>query len=1191
MTEEELLALLDETENKSAELFKRNEAKVPAVQPVFDQSLDRSVLLPVATDRATGQNEFAAPQILTEPVEAVHRFMNSLNGVDYEQQGVPATTPQQIQDAATIAGTIDLPALATRPVAPQVFINPLPNVSLPNPVKKLMKTSRIPQPPVVKKVIEVAKDAPDDLETLETAKDLYKTYVVDEKTALTDIAERAGVPDPAKLKQEIDQSTQLTALMRVNESLRTGKLRTTTGDFDVPVAPEVLYMKVKNLPELAQQDADQYMKLMDMTDDLKLRIAKNIDVAASQQMLNDTLTSLSQIEQRTPVVKELAQDYRNITGAVRDFLSKGKNAMLDQKAVQALGQERPNYVPIDIHGINPNDPLMSRMVDAQRQISKDEMDDWFLQKRDLTKLADPNSRVNSFETLIGYTRNALQTKMEHDTRGMYVDQIAQSQFGQNTMRKLKDDEVGKYGNRVVEVYENGKKVKYVASKLQADLLRFDPHVAKFPAFYATKRMFEMGTTGAVGMTFAPMTMIRDMLTGLVLAPKGMGKPTPWGTAKAVTDQLYYKGALAASNILKSSFNDLPFLPKGAKDQLADTMADAYARSTIALANSVGGVDSSLIRSSIDFKKGVIHEVKRSLEQTAGQIPGANFLGHSVRHLWNGWEALFSSISEAPRYAAFENALKKGVDPSTAAVEARKIAGDATRSGRVYKPDGTRIDADAVNKESLVGAAAAGKAAQFAREAIPYTNPTLQGLRRVASRFIENPVEVGLNAWKYVGLPAVAAYGWNEMLGPEYNDYAMKRRASRDQAMTIYVGLPNRPPEEGLEIPIPHELMFWNSPFTTAIYNSTRGDQDVMQSVKHMAATILQNGSMLGYPVGFSQAFTAAGMRPPESIMTPWADVYELREDNVGFFPQNVEALLRQTFGGVTDLVLQSAAAGYQAGPMAFADEFAAQWAKKVPFVKNLSGSKTATNAFTPLSSERQRKVQALNTFRDAWEEHFNPAAYLRLRSSKLPELSDDIDEDSTTNDVSTGAVAPPTSPVPTNPVFKQFGQLIKSYTGTNDQGMTALNSRYSVLTEQIQRLRGYSAGNADQFKQWQKLINGSEAKYAKAVKAMQDEQEGPVKEKKLKVAQQYEEVEKTAKFIKQHKLDMSKRDDVVILINELEKQRTTIIDEQMQVIKRLEDVMTEELHKNGMLPPNVRFDVEKHLIPLVPKDFKTSSPG
>jgi len=1184
----------------------------PHEQPILPPpELQRSNLLPVAKD-AQGNLVPALPKLVTEPVNAMMSFIDSGRGQDFSQ-GVPDVTPQQIGDSTAIAGTVTIPSVMKGAGAGgQMFANAIPGfqpssgIPLPAIVKSAMKFTKAPQPPTVKKVFGTGMDAPKDLETLEKAKDLYKTYVLDDKSALGDIAERAGVPNLQQVKSQINNDTQLTGMMKVNNALKSGRLDTNQGHFVVSTPPEQLFYEYKTLPPLAQKDVDQYVKLGDMTDDLKLRIAQNIDVAASQQQLNDAQNSMAIISQRTPVALDMADKYRKTTGAVRDFLAQGPNAMLSQKALAALGQERANYVPIDIHGIDPTDPLWSRMIDADRVVDQNKLDDWFLHKRDLTVAPTLQGRQDSFETLLNYTKNALQAKMHNDVRGLYADGMEKSAFGQNTMRPLAKDEIGKYGGRTVDIYKDGVKTPYVASQLQADLLKFDPHIAQWPALYATKRMFEMGTTGAMGLTFAPVNMIRDAIMGNVLTQQGLGTPGIVRTLAEVPTMMASKFSREASqalmvhpklnqalsDIVNNSLQAVPFLPPQQKFDLAKKMASAYQNSMLALANNQGGVDASLMKTAMSGGyKGAIAEVKKSLADTAGKVPGANFLGHSARHMWDGIEGMFGAISDSPRMAAFRQSVDKyHLNPDEAAVEARLSSGDTGRGGRGYLASGKRVDADAVDKPWLLGAKATAAGAQLSREMIPYTNPMIQGLRRLANGFITDPVGTNLRAWKYVGLPSLGAYGWNEMLGKEYNDHAFKNRNAYDQAMTIYLGIPGRPPEEGIEIPLSQEMQPWASPFSTALYHMSRGDTDVGEAVKHIAGTILENGSMLGYPVALTQAFNAAGYHAPQSVMTPWSDVYKLDDKKVGYLPQNVDQMIRSTFGGVSDLVMNSAAAGYEGGPAAFAKEFGYQWAKKIPIVKNLMGYKTNTSSFTPQSNEKERKLDALHTFLDAYDEFFNPDKQDRWNSGKLTKLPEgsQIDPDATT----VSRMGPNLTPVPTNPVFKMFGDQIKATIGTNSDGMTGLISHYSALTNNLRLLRQYTAGNAANFHKYQEnVIKGAQDRYATALDDLETNKPKMNSKEYNKALNGIEfdlgEPAKLERLINSMKIDLGKRNDVNKLINYLEQERGQSVDEQMGLVKSLEDKMTQALHANGMLPPNVQFDVEKHLSPLVPSDFKT----
>lgn len=1163
-----------------------------------EDDITRGTILPLTKNERTGKVEFDPLNagITGSVVDAL-----TLPGRTAAGENLEATfeTPEQAvteeglaqgdlawkrfaEGATNMAGNITLGSGVMRLAEPSTLTM---GIKLPSAVKTKMAAVKTGGPPDLFNVAEVDIHAPPELKSLEKPRDLYKTYYLDEKQVLGDLAERAGVPNIAGTRQLIDQDTQNTALMRVNEALRSGKLKTKFGQYEVKNPPELIYAKYKALPQQEQVDADQYLKLRDYSDDLKLRIARGIKATESTKELLTVQQSIQQIEERSPAVLELAEDYRNATEAVRGFLGSGPNAIFDSKALTALGQERPNYVPIDITGVNPNDNLLSRISDAQRALEKG-ADDWFVQARDLENINGIENRVNSFEILLDYTRNALQHKMENDVRGEFLREMANSTHGKETVRKLKPEEAGKYGDRVVTVYENGKKESYLSSKLQRDLLQFDPYIAKFPTLYTMKRLFEIGTTGPLSLTFAPTTMIRDALTGAALREKGLPAPGIIGTLSAIPEQVVPKFQRGAAEMLKTSLKNVPFIDETTTARLADNLSKRYANSFYALSNEVGGIDASLMKSTIETRRGIWREVMRSLDETGGQIPGARTLGHSLTTLAHGWDGLFSAISDAPRFSVFKKQVQQGVDPSTAAVNARRIAGDTSRSGKSYLANGQRVAADVKRKEFTAPAPLAAWTAAAAKEMLPYYNPAVQGMRRLATRFVADPVRTQLNAWKYVGLPALAAYGWNEMMGQEYNDYAQQHRSERDMAMNIYVAVPGLPPEQGIEIPIGHEMMPWVAPWSTALYNIGRGDEDVAKGLMHSGANILKNASMIGYPQFMAGTLNLSGYQAPQSILTPLDDTYQMREDNVGFLPENVEKLARTMFGSISDMALMSSAAAYDGGPEAFFDELGWQVGKRTPIVKNLIGSKTAVTAFTPKSEELHNKMDAYYKFIDTWEQHFGDNAQLLDETLTKPteNLSIFGKEDPTKH-----KLGPNLTPVPTNPVFKHFGDMIKSTIGTNDEGFSALKDRYNLMGKQIRLLRGYTAGRKTEFAEFQKVLKNA-PKQLDVAMAEYEANKGTMNKKEQKKALKninltYGEAAKAAKLIDDQNIDLSNRSDVMKLINYLEMERFKLMNEQVVLIKQLEDRISEELHQQGMLPKDVRFSVEKHLSPTVPSDF------
>lgn len=1041
-----------------------------------------------------------------------------------------------------------------------------------------MKKIRPQKPPKTIMLRDVDPHAPKNLKSIETAKDLYKTYIVDEKTVLADLLKRAGAPNYDQVVKMIDQDTQTSATMKVNEAMKTGIFRTLAGTFKVDVTPEQLFDAYKRLPAATQKDADMYMKYHDLIDDMKIRIKKNYKVADSQRQIADAQRYINAIEIRSPIVRDLKKQYSHIVRETRNFLGSGQGALLSPKALMDLSVHRSNWVPIDTIGINPTGNFFERVVDAGSDVTQRQLDSFYQQKRSYKNITDINLRGDSFAVLHDYVRNALKAKMENEVRLAYYRSMRGSIHGGETIRQKRKSDAGLVSSdRNVSIYERGRRKQFVSSRLQADLLRFDPYNPKFPTAYALRRGFEHAVTGAASITFAPTTAIRDALAGNVFAPPGVKGPGgPIDVTGAVVKQNWAKMQRAAAQILASDM-EIPWLDPPQRQRLAQQASSAYMNSMYHLANEAGGFDASLMKSNIQAGKTVFSEMARSAKDLADKMPIARQLGRSAGLMIQGWKSFYDTIQEAPRYSTFERNVKAGMSPEQASKEARRITGDTMRSGRVYSPQGKRIEADAVNKAATVPLTmGVAKAIEAIRESTPYTNPMIQGMRRLGQRIIDNPVETNLRAWAYVGLPALVAQGWNEMLGEEYNRYAFEGRTSRDIAMNLYVGIPGMRPEEGLNIPIAHELMAWKGPWETSLYALQKGanGEEINYILQHMAATILENSAMIGAPQVATVPMAAAGMNPPDSINPFSWNIYNLREDNAGLLPRNVEEMFRTAFGGTSGLVLDTAAATWEGGPEAFYKELSHGIAKRLPVVgPTLTGTKTFVSNYNPLSERVWEKKKAIEEFVKIYDEHLDPRREGRLKIR--PDSATDLVEDSDAQTVHRFAPLP--TPAPTNPIAIEFGGLIKDALDSNEEGWKGLDNRGSTLAKQVRLLRSYHAGKADKFKEWQETYGDAEQRYQAAMKKAAGNEDA---EKKVEstIGQEV----KTNRLVTQMKLDLGKREDVAKLISRLEEERILINKQALKFIEEIEDRVTKDLQARGMLQPGAKFDVEKHLGPLMP---------
>jgi hypothetical protein len=586
----------------------------------------------------------------------------------------------------------------------------------------------------------------------------------------------------------------------------------------------------------------------------------------------------------------------------------------------------------------------------------------------------------------------------------------------------------------------------------------------------------------------------------------------------------------------------------------------------------------------------------------------NTMGHSLVTLAKGMEIVFDSIQEAPRFGTFDRNVKRGADPKAVIAQVRKLTGDNTRSGRVYSPGGARITADAVNKEMLAPSKQIGWMTEFIREGTPYFNPMVQGLRRAGESFIKDPIGTNLRAWTAIGLPALSIVGWNEMLGPEYNEFSFKERSSRDIAMNLYIGIPGLPPERGIQVPIAHELTLFKSPFETGLYALMRGEEgeDVRKMMMHMAGTSLTQTAMVGIPIPVSAMFAVAGQKAPSSILNPlgWQDdVYQLREDNVGLLPANLEATVRTLFGGTANTVLTLAAALSDGGPAAFMEEMYANMLKNTPMVKNVTGFTTPVTSFTPLSAEKERKVDALGKFLQMYNEHANPDTEGLLASRPLGKTKGRIEERDT---MSRAHIAPLASPKPSNPLIYEFGELLVGALKNNDEGYDGVTDRYNIISKQLRLLRGYSAGQKDKFREWRKTYEGADEGFQKEagkLAAVRDDALATaMNEKERKsINTKYEdatgalqknqgEFARIDRLVKSMKLDLGDRHDVLKLISVLERERMQLLSVQLKIIEETENRITEDLRVRGLLAPGQKFSVEKDLGPLLREGLLVPQP-
>jgi hypothetical protein len=407
------------------------------------------------------------------------------------------------------------------------------------------------------------------------------------------------------------------------------------------------------------------------------------------------------------------------------------------------------------------------------------------------------------------------------------------------------------------------------------------------------------------------------------------------------------------------------------------------------------------------------------------------------------------------------------------------------------------------------------------------------------------------------LVSVASIGWNDMLGDEYNEYANRRRSARDVAMNLYIGVPGRPPEEGIEIPLMHELLMWSGPFTTALFNLTRGEnaERARAAISQMVETVAANSVEVSFPTFGQAGANLAGLSSPDSLVRPADGVYKIRDDELGVLPENIEHLARTLFAGIGDtaiVTLNALSEGADYGELA--GQTADNLAKRAPIIKNVTGRKTANTFFSLDQVYLDQKAEAADRFREYWDTFFEPKRKNEDGLDK-PQSKGNytkyLGAEDFNEDLPFLMVGPSPMEEVVNPLYARFGPMIVDGGFRGELGMTALQDRANIYSKYARQLREYNAGNGDALREWQALLNGIEATT--------------------------KDTEELKNLVTGY--DLSVYTDRVKMINLIEEKRSELINAQIGVYEQIEEAITQELHRTGELPPDKRFDITEMLDP------------
>ena len=547
-------------------------------------------------------------------------------------------------------------------------------------------------------------------------------------------------------------------------------------------------VSLKQMAQSSSPQTDQYLKLWAQADELtrQANLVKNMKPGApvpalSGRSIGDVTQLLSDMEKANPGLKNL------------------------QKANQAWNKEMIKFRQSGEYGTLTKDQANDLRMSQTNSIGKE-------------------TTGSAIESQAAAARRAIKERLDNEAIGKYVDETRKVQptlFVKTSREKL--DENPTWSANVVKFKRNGEMEYYTTDPLIADVLKTDHHVITGMAgntFYTTKRMLEATTTGNLAPQFSVTSAIRSYWIAKYTTEHGYRAPTAIGSVMAIPQQLIPQIAKSISNgldrgsagMLKEIFETGAlgqFIGSGWMDGLSRRLAVSFEESVYAQLKRTGSHRGSILE----------QQNQASAMQTvdkwySGQAAASN-LAAGARHFWNAWKASIEAVHSSVSFNYVKRNL--GHEPLPQLAErARRLTGDPRTGGEFFAGGGMRpIRYESNNKgltDSIVNGLVNGYGftLDVAREAVPWWNPTLQGVKRLGEAWAHDPIRFTRSMGMYAMAPAAGLFYFAKHLdaptpdgklggdpnGRSYVDYMISGRSSYNRQMNFYIPLWGRPVEDG-----------------------------------------------------------------------------------------------------------------------------------------------------------------------------------------------------------------------------------------------------------------------------------------------------------------------------------------------------------------------------------------------------------
>lgn len=390
-------------------------------------------------------------------------------------------------------------------------------------------------------------------------------------------------------------------------------------------------------------------------------------------------------------------------------------------------------------------------------------------------------------------------------------------------------------------------------------LRLNEGWVKFAS--APSRLLEWATTGPASALFGSPFAIANAAYGAVATLVNR----PKGTSAGIFDKGMQRlsggkfgvradPTFVAQTVYQAGENVVAVLAKYAAKAIENVATNHSMHS----GSGPGTLDAMGKSLSSFYKRTVLHDLEtrglrggatpmyQAKAQTMADIEASM---SPVTRASKGWTTardfihdIFGAVGNAPQGTFFKQ--NKGLmSDELLTTRTRNVMGDPSKSG--------------LAKSNF------GKGVGGAIVISPWGGVTVQATKRFLQAWKENPLGTATAIFGTVAIPSMMITKWNMSLGPEYLDYQMLQRTPDQASGSFYVGIPGRPPQEGVEIRLDQPMR----PFKVLVdtlfgHQFGMYDGSIFDPKNELVKQALQAGISERYGIWGSAMKSAAGQLAP-----------------------------------------------------------------------------------------------------------------------------------------------------------------------------------------------------------------------------------------------------------------------------------------------------------------------------------------